>query len=280
MKIDFTEFESPIDGLSLSDWKPDARVDVSPEDAEAAGLGDELAPCEFIFEAEQVDIRFTPEHEIQFGKCSVAAGIRPDNSLLSFRIRSMPLPADEIYELAGPVIKAWGLHAFDVAEMDSDEHDRPLTQLDALVELENWRRDPATTLPSYLAQADPSPYPGIWILRVVINRDFEDETLFVLSIQCFWRDRAFDDDDSDKTFWERADAVINLANDQASEAGIRRVAVSLTYAAARYNSFDYWTHFDSAVEFQSERKKAIDLLVSQFREMLEDNFDDHLEQFD
>lgn len=279
MKIDFTQFDSPIDGLTLSDWEPNASIDVSPEDAVSAGINKEGGASEFLFEADNVDIRFTPSHEIQFGNCSVAAGIRPDNTLQSFRVRSLPLSADEIFQHAKPIVSAWGLHSFEDMESVEGNDDKPLKKADALIELGNWRDAPAASIPSFLAQTDPNPHPGVWFLRLVINHDVKDDSLFVLSAQAFWRDREFDEEQSDETFWERADALITLANDQASKDSVPRVAVSLMFAAARYNAFDYWTQFDDRESFKSSREDAIEQLVGRFREMLEDNFDDHLEQF-
>ena len=235
MKIDFTQYENPIDGLTLLDWERNEGLDISPEDAALAGIVVEESDNEFELGATDVDFRFTPEHKLEFAASSVVADIRSNNSLRSIRVRSAPLGAARIFDLAKPIVHNWNLHSFQDDEVDPEQEVAP-NKIDAATELANWRGNQPNSLPSYLAQSDPNPFPGLWFLRLVINPSLEDDSLYVLSIQTFWRDVEFDKKHQDNTFWERADAIINLANDQSSDESISRVANSLLYAAARYNA--------------------------------------------
>ena len=278
MKIDFTQYVNPIDGLTLSDWDRTGGLDISPEEAALAGIGDEKGDSEFELPATEVDFRFTPDHKLKFAASSVVADIRSNNSLRSIRVRSAPLVAARIFDLAKPVVQSWSLHSFEGEEVNP-EHEPTPNKIDAITELTNWRGNQPNSLPSYLAQSDPNPSPGLWFFRVVIDPLPESNSLYILSIQTFWRDAEFDKKHQDTTFWERADAIINLANDQSSDESISRVANSLLYAAARYNAFDYWSLNDSASEFSESKTEAIEGCVEQFRKMLLENFDDHLNRY-
>ena len=278
MKIDFTKYENPIDGLTLTDWKRNKDLDISPEDAALAGIAIEESANEFELAATDVDFRFTPEHKLKFAASSVIADIRSSDSLRSIRVRSAPLSAASIFDLAKPVIQNWNLHSFIDDEIDP-EHEAAPDKIDATTELVNWRDSQTNSLPSYLAQSDPNPFPGLWLFRLVINPSLEDNSLYIMSIQVFWRDVEYEKKHQDITFWERADAMINLANDQASDESISRVANSLLYAAARYNAFDYWSLHETASDFSESRLEAIEGCVEEFRKMLVENFDDHLDRF-
>ena len=286
MKIDFTQFDAPIDGLTLSDWKRSNGLEISPEDAALAGISLEDLDSELALAATNVDFNFTPDHRLEFSAASVVADVRSNNSLRSVRVRSEFLAPAEICDLAKPIIKNWKLHSFEDMEDDFDENldgdyedAEPPKKIDAIAELENWRGNQPDTLPSFLAQSDPNPFPGIWFFRLIISSSPKNNSLYRLSIQSFWRDAEFDKKHQDTTFWERADAVIHLANDQSSDESVSRVADSLLYAAARYNAFDYWHFHENATDFSDSRQEAIDDCVKRFRKMLEDNFDDHLDRY-
>ena len=278
MKIDFTQYVNPIDGLTLSDWDRNEGLDISPEDAALAGIAVGNGDKEFELPAMEVDFRFTPDHKLKFAAFSVVADIRSNNSLRSIRVRSAPLVAARIFDLAKPVVQNWSLHSFEGVEVNP-EHEPAPNKVDAITELTNWRDNQPNSLPSYLAQSDPNPFPGLWFFRLVINPSLENDSLYILSIQTFWRDAEFDKKHQDTTFWERADAIINLANDQSSDESISRVANSLLYAAARYNVFDYWSLHETASEFSESKPEVIERCVEQFRKMLVESFDDHLDRY-
>lgn len=88
------------------------------------------------------------------------------------------------------------------------------------------------------------------------------------------------EENADEAFWDRTDAVIKLANEQAADDSIPQVAISLLYAAARYNVFEWWTQFEDKESFGNSKQEFIDLYVDRCREMLTENFQDYLDHFD
>ena len=86
--------------------------------------------------------------------------------------------------------------------------------------------------------------------------------------------------DTDTTFYERADAVINLANTQVSEEiSPGSVSASTMYAVARYNAFVSAGDFETVKDFKAEREEIVRYFVEEYRKMLEEHLDDHAENF-
>ena len=83
----------------------------------------------------------------------------------------------------------------------------------------------------------------------------------------------------DPAFWERLNAIINLANDQCSAAPPPDVGASTMYAAARFNAFILAKSTGSAANMKSERERALEYFTGQFRLMMESNLDDFTENF-
>ena len=85
----------------------------------------------------------------------------------------------------------------------------------------------------------------------------------------------------DDEFYERADAHINLANDQITgEIGRGKVSASFMYGMARFSTFVFASNCDTKEEFESEKEGGIDYFVDQYRKMLEEHYDDYLENYD
>jgi hypothetical protein len=85
----------------------------------------------------------------------------------------------------------------------------------------------------------------------------------------------------DKDFYTRANAFITLANTHCDGTiSIGKVSGSFMFALSRFNAWVRATDFDSGVELKEVRKETIDELVSQYRAMLEENLDDHINNFD
>lgn len=83
----------------------------------------------------------------------------------------------------------------------------------------------------------------------------------------------------DPAFWERLNAVINVANDQCSAATPSDVGSSTLYAAARFNAFILAKTVGSAENMKLERERALEYFTGQFRLMMESNLDDFTENF-
>jgi len=84
----------------------------------------------------------------------------------------------------------------------------------------------------------------------------------------------------DKEFWDRADEVIHLANNQCDTASIGKVSSSLLYAAARFNSFIVASSAKSAEELKSDKEKAVEYFVEQYKKMLVENIDEHINNYE
>ena len=86
--------------------------------------------------------------------------------------------------------------------------------------------------------------------------------------------------DTDKEFFERADAYITLANDQASSVSRGKVSASMMFATARFNAWVSASGTDSAEELASVKDEALQYFLSEYRKMLEENLDEYIENFD
>lgn len=87
-------------------------------------------------------------------------------------------------------------------------------------------------------------------------------------------------DDTDEKFFNRADAHIHLANEQLADVARGKVSASLMFAAARYNAWVSATDLQSSSELQNRRDELVDYFLSQYRSMLEHNFDNYIAQYD
>lgn len=81
-------------------------------------------------------------------------------------------------------------------------------------------------------------------------------------------------------FWERANALINLANDQCATAPPNEVSASTLYASARFNAFIVAGTTGSAATMALEKDRALEYFTDQFRKMMATNLDDFIDNFD
>lgn len=83
----------------------------------------------------------------------------------------------------------------------------------------------------------------------------------------------------DPHFYDRADAHINLSNEQMQEQTPGKVSASMMYATARFNAWWAACGFASGEEFAATRQEHIEYYVEQYRAMLEENLDDYADNF-
>ncbi len=83
----------------------------------------------------------------------------------------------------------------------------------------------------------------------------------------------------DDDFYNRADAVIHLANKQCETIGKGKVSASLMYATARFGAWLSASGFSSGAEMQAAKKETVKYLMKQYRAMLEDNLTEYAENF-
>lgn len=84
----------------------------------------------------------------------------------------------------------------------------------------------------------------------------------------------------DAAFWERADAVIRLANEQGTKVPNSSVSASLLYAAARFNAFIVASGATGPDGMRADKEEAIRYFTEEYRKMLSQNLDDYTENFD
>jgi hypothetical protein len=84
----------------------------------------------------------------------------------------------------------------------------------------------------------------------------------------------------DKEFFQRADAYITLANEQAANVNRGKVSASMMFATARFNAWVSASGTDSSDELASVREEALAYFVNEYRQMLEENLDEYIEHFD
>jgi hypothetical protein len=88
------------------------------------------------------------------------------------------------------------------------------------------------------------------------------------------------DSETDEMFFPRADAHIDLANEQLANASRGKVSASFMYAVARFNSWLTSCKADSAEDLRAGKEESIEYFVAQYRAMLSENLDDYIEHFD
>lgn len=84
-----------------------------------------------------------------------------------------------------------------------------------------------------------------------------------------------------QAFYQRADAIIELANSQLSpQSHSGQVGASLLYAAARYSASVASIGFVKGDDLLKEKEDIIEFYAKQYRQMLNDNLEDYANNFD
>ena len=86
--------------------------------------------------------------------------------------------------------------------------------------------------------------------------------------------------DVDKEFFERADAYIDVANQQATQVNRGKVSASMMFATARFNAWVSASGTESGEDLASVKQEALDYFLEEYRKMLEENLDEYIEHFD
>lgn len=86
--------------------------------------------------------------------------------------------------------------------------------------------------------------------------------------------------DTDEKFYTRADAHINLANEQLTGAARGKVSASMMFAASRFNAWVCAKDFDSGDAMASKREEIMEYFLAQYRAMLDENLKNYIEHFD
>ncbi|MBE0440013.1 MAG: DUF3144 domain-containing protein [Gammaproteobacteria bacterium] len=83
-----------------------------------------------------------------------------------------------------------------------------------------------------------------------------------------------------KTFQQRADEFIAVANQQAAESAVDDVNTSILYSAARFNAFSVARSVKTADNLQAEKQGAIEYFTQRYAEMLAQNIDEYISRFE
>lgn len=84
----------------------------------------------------------------------------------------------------------------------------------------------------------------------------------------------------DEQFWELADSFIQLANKHMETEPPSRVSATLLYAASRFTAFVVTAGTKNREELSAEKEAAIAYSLEQYEEMLRENLDDHLDNYE
>ncbi|MBE0474744.1 DUF3144 domain-containing protein [Rhodoferax sp.] len=84
----------------------------------------------------------------------------------------------------------------------------------------------------------------------------------------------------DPAFFDRANAHINLANDQLNQDVHGQVSASMMYASARFSTSLTASGYKTATEMASHKNANIDYFVREYRMALEEHMDDYIKNFD
>lgn len=83
---------------------------------------------------------------------------------------------------------------------------------------------------------------------------------------------------ADKQFaplYKIADQFISQANAMTESTDLATLAAGLRYAAARFAAFEASLHTD---DLRRDKTEALDAYMNEFRSMLDDNLEQHIEQ--
>ncbi len=85
----------------------------------------------------------------------------------------------------------------------------------------------------------------------------------------------------DANFYKRADAIIALTNSHINEQTPPADATnSLMFASSRFNAWIAAMGFKNAEEMQASKEEIISFFTMQYTYMLEENFNNYVENFD
>ncbi|WP_046270773.1 DUF3144 domain-containing protein [Pseudomonas syringae] len=85
---------------------------------------------------------------------------------------------------------------------------------------------------------------------------------------------------TDEAFYDRADAHINLSNEQLKAfENLGKVSASMLFGTTRFNAWVSAHDFKSGEEMAQAREAMLKYFCEQYRMMHEDNLDDHINNF-
>ena len=83
-------------------------------------------------------------------------------------------------------------------------------------------------------------------------------------------------------FMKRADAHINLANDQLNESDTLtpgEISASFLFGASRFNAWVAACEFDSPEAMKAAKEEISEYFVKEYKQMIDQHIDSHIESF-
>ena len=87
------------------------------------------------------------------------------------------------------------------------------------------------------------------------------------------------DEVEDKDFFDRADAIIALANSQCDDSPIGKVSSSLLFSAARFNAFIVASSAKDLESLKQEKTEAIKYFKEQYEKVFIENMDEYIKNY-
>ena len=84
----------------------------------------------------------------------------------------------------------------------------------------------------------------------------------------------------EKTFQERCDEFIALANQQHAETEVENVNSAILFSAARFNMFSTLGQFNDVDSINAEKQSILDYFSQRYTDMLKQNIEEYIERFD
>ena len=85
---------------------------------------------------------------------------------------------------------------------------------------------------------------------------------------------------ADPAFYQRANAHIDLSNEQLKQGKHGEISASMMYGTARFNTSLTARGYDSGPEMAANRSKDIKYFVDEYRLMLAEHMDEYIANFD
>lgn len=88
-------------------------------------------------------------------------------------------------------------------------------------------------------------------------------------------------DEKNNGFLKRADAHIQLANEQLN-LGLTQgeISASFMYGSARFSAWMAASSFESAEDMKGEKEKIVEYFMNEYKLALEEHLDNHIANFD
>ena len=86
--------------------------------------------------------------------------------------------------------------------------------------------------------------------------------------------------DTDPHYYDRADALIELANAQLAGASREPIEDSFVYALARFNAWSSACDRGTGEQMAAAKAQTLAICLERYRRLLEANFDDYIAHYD